>query len=231
MLKERIESIKNEIENLKIRSSATSRMMAYPNKNELSVGAKTYIEEIVDQIVYDFKSSISSKQTEKGNTVEDASIELYNKVFFKDYKKATQSASNEYMKTEGCDIDDDVDDKIIDIKSPWTKKTMPKTVRKATESAKKSGYDWQLMSYMSIFKRKFGEVAYCFSETPEDLCQYEDQSLHTNNVEMTPEDLLITRVQYQFDAVKEAQIIAKVKLGRIYALEYFNEILKDHGIN
>lgn len=227
---DRINEIVEEITTLKVRCSSISKIMTSPNKNELSVGAITYTEELVDAILYDFVPAFGSKQTEKGNAVEDASIGLYNRVFFKKYVKSSEAGSNEYLKTEGCDIDDEKDDKIIDIKSSWTKKTMPKTVEKATKDATKAGYPDQLMGYMSIKKRKFGEVAYCFSDTPEELCQYEEQSLHTVNNNVVPEELLITRVQYEFDSIKEAQIFAKVILVREHALTYFNQILKDHGM-
>ena len=185
------------------------------------------IQKLID--FYNYIGEIGSKYFDKGHEVEDASIGLYNRVFFKNYRKAVKPASNEYLKTQSCDIDDEEDDMIIDIKSPWTKKTFPKTKRQARKDAIKAGYDWQILSYQSIYKRKKGRIAFCFSETPEGLCQWEDQTLHTVNNEIVPEELLITSVDFDFDPIMEAQLFARVKLCRIYALEYFNEILKDHG--
>lgn len=229
LTEKRIRKITAELVNLKIRCSAISKIMTAPEADKLSAGAKTYVEEVVDEIVYAYKNEFSSKQTEKGNTVEDASIELYNRVFFTDHEKAMKPSENEFLKTQSCDIDDEKGDKIIDIKSSWTLKTFPKTVAKAKASAKKSGYDWQLDGYMSVFKRKKAEVAYCFIETPEELCQYDEQSLHTINLDLISEEMLITNVNYEFDILRNAQIFARVKLCRIYAIKYFNEILEDHG--
>lgn len=228
---ERIKEIAVQIKNLKIRSSAVSSVMTNPNKNEMPVGAKTYVENLVDEMLYDFVTEIDSKYFKKGHAVEALAIKLYNRVFFTNYEKAEKPDSNEFLKTQSCDIDDEANDKIIDIKSPWTKATLPKTKVAAFKSAIKAGYDWQLQSYMSIFKRKFAEVAFCFVETPEELCQWEEQSLHTVNNDIVPEELLITRVQFEFDPIKEAQMFARVKLCRKYAMEYFTLILKDHGIN
>lgn len=227
---ERIEEIREEIKNWKIRCSGISNITTSIKSADLPQGAKTYIENIVDRIVYNFTDEINSKMIDKGNRCEDENIGLYNRVFFKSYKKADQPAENEYMTTVSCDIDaGEEEDKIIDIKSSWTLKTFPKTVKKAKASAIKAGYDWQLLGYMSIFKRKKSEVAYCFAETPEDLCQWEDQTLHTVDNDIVPEELLVTRVEFDFDALKEAQVFARVIQCRKHGLEYFNEILKDHG--
>lgn len=230
LTKERIERLKEQIGSFKMRCSAISSIMTYSGKDELPTGAKTAVESFVDQIVYDFQEDFSSKYTDKGNAVEEQSIELYNSVFFTNHQKAFNPASNEYLTTQSCDIDSEEQDKIIDIKSSWSLKTFPKTKNQAMKAAKKSGYDWQLQGYMSIFGRSKAEIAYCFIETPEELCSYENQSVHTVNNEIVPEELLVTIAEFEFNKVAEAQIFARVELCRKYALEYFNEILEDHGI-
>ena len=42
---------------------------------ELGAGAKTYVEGLVDRIVYNYKTTLSNKEMEKGTTVEDEGIE------------------------------------------------------------------------------------------------------------------------------------------------------------
>jgi hypothetical protein len=61
-----------------------AKAMAEP---ELPQGAKTLIEEIIDAEVYQYKDSYSSRELDKGNDVEEDTIELYNDVFFTDHKK------------------------------------------------------------------------------------------------------------------------------------------------
>jgi len=220
------EKILKLIKNLKIRCSSISKVSAYLAKNELPVGAKTYIEELVDQIVYKFDEDINSKYFEKGHIMEDDSIVIYNSVFFTNYVKAEKPSSNDYLTTESCDIDDEKLDKIIDIKTSWSKKTFPKTKKNAYADAKKAGYPLQIQGYMSIFKRKKAEIAFCLVDTPEGLCQYENQTMHV--MDDVDDQFRVTRIQYDHDPVLEAQIYARVELCRIYAVEYFNEIIADH---
>ncbi len=54
---------------------------------ELSVGAKTLVEEYVDRKVYRYENNFSSPITEKGWAVEVNSIEVYNDVFGTKHKK------------------------------------------------------------------------------------------------------------------------------------------------
>lgn len=211
-------------ENLQIRCSSLSKIMTKPALNELSVGAKTYVEELVDAQFYEYDASVSTKQMQKGTVQEPISIILYNSVFFTNYEKVDEPKESDFIKTASCDID--TGEKIIDIKSSFTKKTFPKTKAKAKKQAIKAGYEWQLLGYMMLYKRKKAEIAYCLVDTPENLCEYEDASLHVmDNLE--PE-FCVTRVEFEFDEVKASQIIERVKLCQKYAVEYYNEILNDH---
>ena len=121
---------------LKIRCSSIHKIMAYPEKNKMPVGAETYIEELVDRAVYDFSTEIDVKQTMKGTHLEPEAIELYNELFFTSYEKCDCPKENHYIKTESCDIDDKKLDKVLDVKVPWSKKTFPKTQKRAHKDAK-----------------------------------------------------------------------------------------------
>jgi len=158
-------------------------------KPDLSEGAKTIIEELVDEPVYKYKDSFGSRETDKGTRVEDDSIETYNRIFFTDYKKLNEF-DEFYELSYKClgghpDIVDTKRLKVIDIKSPWSKKTFPKLESKAEKKVKASGYDWQLKSYLLMLRKmtgldwRDGEVAYVLSDTPEDLLnEWDEPSLH-----------------------------------------------------
>jgi hypothetical protein len=154
---------------------------------------------------------------------------LYNSIFFTNFKKADKPIENDWLKTQSCDIDDEESDAIIDIKSSWSKKQFPKTVKKALASLIKAGYDWQLQGYMTLYGRKKAVVAYCLTDTPEGLCEWEPADCHF--MDDVDDNLRVTKVEFNHDPVKEAQIIARVQSCRIYALEYLNEILTDHGFS
>ena len=60
----------------KIRCSAIGKIMAYPSKDELPKGAKTYCRDWLKGQLLNRKSEISTRFTEKGNIMEDESIDM-----------------------------------------------------------------------------------------------------------------------------------------------------------
>lgn len=158
-------------------------------KPELSVGAKTLIEEIIDEKLYQYKDHFWSKETDKGNAVEDEAIELYNRIFFTNYSKTVDGDKYAYLNTPLMHGHPDVVDaerlKVLDIKSSYTKKTFPKTEEKAAKKVKESGYDWQVKAYLWMLRQmtgldwRDGEVAYMLCNTPEELLgEWDEPSLH-----------------------------------------------------
>lgn len=159
------------------------------SKPELSQGAKTLIEEIIDEQVYEYKDQFWSKETDKGINVEDEAIELYNRVFFTSYNKLSDNNEYAYLNTPMLHGHPDIVDaerlKVIDIKSSYTKKTFPKTEEKAAKKVKDSGYDWQVKAYLWMLRQmtgldwRDGEVAYMLCNTPEELLsEWDEPSLH-----------------------------------------------------
>jgi len=202
---------------IKFRASSLSKIMTEPkSKSEvLSVGAKTYIEDLAKEFVYGFKETFSSKYTDKGNIVEQASIDLRNDVFFTDYQKNTERREDDFLTGE-CDIF--TGSRIIDIKSSWSLATFPATVERATADATKAGYDWQLRAYMRLWNVDESEINYCMVNTPDELVGYEDANLHY--VDHIDPALRVTRVVIKRSLDLEDKIIEKVTAAR----EYFNTI-------
>jgi len=176
---------------------------------ELSQGAKSLVESIVEQEVYQYKTHFSSKQTDKGTKVEDESIQVYNRLFFTDYKKLEEGDKYAELSTEFLsghpDIVSEVEKKVIDIKSSWDKSTFPKL----PEQAKNSTYEWQVKTYLYMLSLitgdewTKGEIAHVLTNTPEELLSdWDEPSLHymddlddklrvtITTIELTPEDKL-----------------------------------------
>lgn len=199
--------------------------------DDLSEGAKTFIEEMVDEMVYGYKTSISSREMTKGTDVEHESIDVYNRLFFRSYHKLAEF--DDYFELKyGISVGHpdivDVDTmKVIDIKSPWSKKTMPKTVRKAEKKVKEAGYDWQVKHYLYMLTKMTGkkwiegEVAYVLSNTPEELIpDNEADSLHY--MDDLADELRVTIVKVELTDDDIVWMDSQLKKAEAYATMYFN---------
>jgi hypothetical protein len=199
--------------------------------DDLSEGAKTYIEEMVDEMVYGYKTSISSREMTKGTNAEDESIDVYNRLFFRSYHKLSEF-DDHYELKHGISIGhpDIVDKdmmKVIDIKSPWSKKTMPKTVKKAEKKVREAGYDWQVKHYLYMLTKMTGnmwtdgEVAYVLSNTPEELIpDNESDSLHY--MDDLADELRVTIVKVELTDDDISWMDSQLKKAENYAIMYFN---------
>lgn len=199
--------------------------------DDLSEGAKAYIEEMVDEMVYGYKTSISSREMTKGTNAEDESIDVYNRLFFRSYHKLSEF-DDHYELKHGISIGhpDIVDKdmmKVIDIKSPWSKKTMPKTVKKAEKKVREAGYDWQVKHYLYMLTKMTGnmwtdgEVAYVLSNTPEELIpDNESDSLHY--MDDLADELRVTIVKVELTDDDISWMDSQLKKAENYAIMYFN---------
>jgi len=207
---------------IKLRPSSLGRIMSNAKSNrpqDLSRGAKTYCKELAKEFVYGFKTEVSSKYMDKGNIVEDLSIELYNDVFFTSHKKNTERRQNEWLTGE-CDIVGR--DRIIDIKSPWSLSTFPAL----KEDAHDSGYEWQGRGYMMLWDMDLFELAYCLVSTPSELIGWESEDLHY--VDHIPKDLRVTSLKYERCPEKERLIEIKANSALEYINECIQQIAEDH---
>lgn len=185
---------------------------------ELPVGAKSHVEEMVDRYYFEYSDNFGSRETEKGTRVEDESIELYNRVFMTDYKKAEESLSINFL-SGSPDIIDEVNEMIIDIKSSWSKKTFPKLPRHASNST----YEWQVKAYLLMKGWSKGKIAYCLVNTPEDLLNdWDDDTLH--DVEHIEESKRVTIVDVELTEEDKVFMLGRLKAAKKYADEYLKEL-------
>jgi hypothetical protein len=205
----------------KFRASSLGLIMTDPKSKDeiLSVGAKTEIEKLAKQFVYGFDEIITSKYMTKGIEVENASIELYNSVFFTSHTKNTERKSNNWITGE-CDIFEP--SKVIDIKSPWSLSTFPATAKSGIDK----GYEWQGRAYMWLWDVPNFEIAYCMVNTPEALIGYDDPSIHYVD-HITP-SLRVTRVAYERDLALEQKIKQRVEAANNYMDAMVKQIADEH---
>ena len=202
------------------RASALSAIMTDgKGKDELSVGAKTYVTKLAKEFVYGYDERISSKYMDKGIRMEDTSIELLNAVKLTSYVKNTERRENAWITGEADIV---ATHKIIDIKSSWSLATFPVLA----EQGEDKGYEWQLRAYMMLWDKPYAEIAYCLVSTPDDLIGWEAPSLH--QVDHINRELRVTLVPYERDLILEEKIKVKVDAARVYYEQIIREIANQH---
>ena len=202
------------------RASALSAIMTDgKGKEELSVGAKTYVTKLAKEMIYGYDERVTTKYMDKGLRVEDESIDLYNAVHLTSYSKNMERKTNEWITGEADIV---ADDRIIDIKSSWCLTTF----YVLADQGRDTGYEWQLRAYMWLWDKPRADIAYCLVSTPDDLIGYESKQLH--KVDHINRELRVTIVPYERDVALEDKIKIKVQAARVYYDQVIQEISKHH---
>jgi len=202
------------------RASALSSIMTDgKGKDELSVGAKTYVSKLAKEFVYGYDEKVTSKYMDKGIQMEDESIDLYNAVHLSSHAKNAERKNNLWITGEADIV---ADDKIIDIKSSWSLTTFPVLA----DQGEDKGYEWQLRAYMWLWDKPRADIAYCLVTTPDDLIGWENKALH--QVDHINRELRVTIVPYVRDPALEEKIRVKVEAARVYYDHVIQEISKQH---
>lgn len=195
-----------------IRASSVGRLMAYPERSKLPEGAISFLEDELSKITLNWEDQVDFKTLEKGISVEEQSIELYNDVFFTSYEKNTERKTNEYLTGE-CDIDDQENSLIIDIKSAFSKKSFPAVLHLDG----RKGYEWQLRAYMHLWDRDHAQLAYCLVDTPYHLIGNDPEDWHV--VDHINPTFRVSTVGLTRDEVKEKQMLNRVSLAQDWLIE------------
>jgi hypothetical protein len=204
---------------MKIRCSSLPKIMTSPRtKGEvLSETAKSEIIKIAKEDYYGYSSQITNKYVEKGIEVEDISIELLNTIKFADYKKNTERLTNDFLTGE-CDINDEKNDEIIDIKSSWSLETFPAL----PSDINIKDYEMQLRGYMMLYNRSKASVCYCMVTTPQGLIMYENKLLH--EVDHINPFKRVTMLTIERDLEIEKQIEERCKLAIEFYYDYVRKL-------
>lgn len=137
-----------------------------PEKVELSQTCKTYLEKWLKEKLYGVKYDFTSKQTYKGNAVEDDAIEYANTHLWGqfDVKKNTERKQDEFSEGE-CDVE--FGDWIIDVKSSFSPETFPLFADKCPNP----DYEYQVQRYMHLWEKKKGSIVFVLMPMPIEIIE------------------------------------------------------------
>ena len=162
---------------LKIRCSAIGKIMtnARSKSEVLSKTCKAYLQELAIEEMYGIKKEFSSRYTDKGNIVENESIELAQQVLDCGFiHKNEEKLSNDYL-TGTPDVN--TNDILLDIKSSYDGTTFPFFA----EEIPTKDYYYQLMGYMALTGKTESLLVYCLTNTPSEIVEDEIRREHWKN--------------------------------------------------
>ena len=162
---------------LKIRCSAIGKIMtnARSKSEVLSKTCKTYLQELAIEEMYGIKKEFSSRYTDKGNIVENESIELAQQVLDSGFMhKNEEQLSNDYL-TGTPDVN--TNDILLDIKSSYDGTTFPFFA----EEIPTKDYYYQLQGYMALTGKRESLLVYCLTNTPSEIVEDEVRREHWKN--------------------------------------------------
>jgi hypothetical protein len=150
----------------------------------------------------------SSKQTKKGILNENEAIRNYNSIYGTNYVKNEIRLSNDFITGE-CDVDDEENDTILDIKNSWDIFTFHDS---KTDTNK--NYEFQGDCYMKLYGRKNFKLVHILTDAPDEIVlkELERESYSHPNLE-TPE-------------WREVQLITQL----IYTRENFERFITIRGL-
>lgn len=158
----------------KIRSSQAGKIMTEPRSKAdkeagiLSNTAKSYCQEWVKEQIYERKKEIDSKFIQKGNIMEDNSIDfLAENLNLGFLIKNEKYFENDFL-TGTPDIILHRNDLVIDVKNSWDCWTFP-----LFDEAVNKDYYYQLQCYMELTGVKKSKLVYTLMNTPDHLIEKE----------------------------------------------------------
>ena len=160
--KETLEGLIEKRNSGKITDKQTSTLGSLIEKRDakpkLSTGAISYLDEIIQEVIFGRSKEITSKYLSKGIAVEEYSFSLYTEVSNQFLVKNDERFNNEWITGEP----DNVQEMIRDIKSSWDFSTFPLHATDIPNDI----YKWQLLAYMELTELKKAELVYCLVDTP-----------------------------------------------------------------
>jgi len=225
----------------KIRCSAIGKIMAYPDKDKLPVGAITYADEWHLEQKYGRRQIFVTDQVQKGIMVEEQSITLLTDHTNVLYRKNKENLYNEWLTGTPDIVNDDF---VVDIKSAWDFWSFHKAEGVFTKSGLLTDYGWQLMGYMMLTGKKKAMLAYCLVNTPTEMvmsmeysARWKFQGLDENpdydkyceelrklhTFDDMPKEERVRLWNLAYDEERIQQLKSRVELVRKYLKEVYND--------
>ncbi len=221
---------------MKIRCSAIGKIMTSPkSKGEvLSQTTKTYLHELAIEEVYGIRKEFNSRYTDKGNEVEDLSIELCNDVLDIGFiYKNEEHFSNDWI-TGTPDVN--TKEILLDVKSSYDATTFPFFDLELTNKM----YLYQMHGYMWLTGKEESLLCYCLIDTPLQIVEDEIRREHWK-ASLIEESLdLRAFVQSKhtfahipkekrlkvFKIAKDEKVIEDIKTRIELCREYYNDLIQ-----
>jgi hypothetical protein len=213
-----------------VRCSSLGKLMTEPrSKSEvLSQTAKSYIEDLFNELEFGYRKEFSSRYTDKGLEMEDEAIQFASEQFDWEFVvKNTERFTNDYITGEP---DINTDNLLADIKCSWSLDTYPMF----EAEMKNKDYYWQLQGYMWLTGKTEAELVYCLMNTPLQIVEDEVRRAHwkaglidedidlrhevqlKHNYDNIPSKLRVKRYIVERDEKAIEKIIDKVEIAREY---------------
>jgi hypothetical protein len=213
-----------------VRCSSLGKLLTEPrSKSEvLSQTAKSYIEDLFNELEFGYRKEFSSRYTDKGLEMEDEAIQFASEQFDWDFVvKNTERFTNDYITGEP---DINTDSLLADIKCSWSLDTYPMF----EADLKNKDYYWQLQGYMWLTGKTEAELVYCLMNTPLQIVEDEVRRAHwkaglidedidlrhevqtKHNYDNIPSKLRVKRYIVERDDKAIEKIIEKVEIAREY---------------
>jgi hypothetical protein len=213
-----------------VRCSSLGKLMTEPrSKSEvLSQTAKSYIEDLFNELEFGYRKEFSSRYTDKGLEMEDEAIQFASEQFDWEFVvKNTERFTNDYITGEP---DINTDSLLADIKCSWSLDTYPMF----EAEMKNKDYYWQLQGYMWLTGKAEAELVYCLMNTPLQIVEDEVRRAHwkaglidedidlrhevqtKHNYDNIPSKLRVKRYIVERDEKAIEKIIEKVEIARKY---------------
>jgi hypothetical protein len=194
----------------------------------LSQTAKSYIEDLFNELEFGYRKEFSSRYTDKGLEMEDEAIQFASEQFDWEFVvKNTERFTNDYITGEP---DINTDSLLADIKCSWSLDTYPMF----EAEMKNKDYYWQLQGYMWLTGKTEAELVYCLMNTPLQIVEDEVRRAHwkaglidedidlrhevqtKHNYDNIPSKLRVKRYIIERDEKAIEKIIDKVEIAREY---------------
>lgn len=152
------------LSDFKCRASSCSKIATRPKskKELLSVGAKTYLQELANDEWAGLRLELDNKYVNKGTAMEDEAIEAAKLVLKLPFELEKNERYFESKLLKGTP-DLILKKEIIDIKCSWDHTTFPRLKKECPNK----DYYWQLQAYMALTGKRSARLVYVLLTTPE----------------------------------------------------------------
>jgi hypothetical protein len=166
-MKPTLKTYPKQVEMLERRKAEYLELLPRENEPNLSKTCITYLRKWADEKIYKRKVQFSSKQTDKGNLVEDASID-YASIHLEWglVSKNLERFHNEWAHGEPDLV---LENEVPDIKSSYTHETFPLY----SPELENKDYEWQDLVYQWLTGIKKGSIVFVLTSMPDEMIRKE----------------------------------------------------------